>query len=70
MGIKCIVSDKLSRQAFPKGYTETLEEYVRQLDAENTKLQGLVHLRDEQWPRKPGSLQITDPTTLLSPPQL
>lgn len=51
VGIKCIVSDKLSRRAFPKGYTETLEEYVRQLEAENTKLQGLVHLRDEQLAR-------------------
>lgn len=47
-GLKCIVSDKLSRRAFPKGYTETLEERVRQLEAENTKLQGLVNLRDEQ----------------------
>lgn len=51
VGIKCVVSDKLSRKAFPKGYTETLEEYVRQLEAENTKLQGLVHLRDEQLAR-------------------
>lgn len=48
VGIKCVVSDKLSRRSFPKGYTENLEEYVRQLEAENTKLQGLVHLRDEQ----------------------
>lgn len=48
VGIKCIVSDKLSRRSFPKGYTETLEERVRQLEAENTKLQGLVALRDEQ----------------------
>lgn len=48
IGIKCIVSDKLSRRAFPKGYTETLEERVRQLEAENNKLQGLLVLRDEQ----------------------
>lgn len=48
VGIKCLVSDKLSRRAFPKGYTETLEERVRQLEAENTKLQGLLVLRDEQ----------------------
>lgn len=48
IGIKCIVLDKLSRRAFPKGYTETLEERVRQLEAENTKLQGLLDLRDEQ----------------------
>lgn len=48
VGIKCVVSDKLSRRAFPKGYTETLEERIRQLEAENTKLQGLLDIRDEQ----------------------
>ncbi|CCE82081.1 Piso0_002777 [Millerozyma farinosa CBS 7064] len=48
VGIKCIVSDKLSRRAFPKGYTETLEERIRQLEAENKKLTGLLDLRDEQ----------------------
>lgn len=54
-GLKCIVSDKLSRRAFPKGYTETLEERLRQLEAENTKLQGLVDLRDEQLAMSAGS---------------
>ncbi|ODV80942.1 uncharacterized protein CANTADRAFT_36789, partial [Suhomyces tanzawaensis NRRL Y-17324] len=48
IGIECIVSDKLSRRAFPKGYTETLEERVRQLEAENKKLTGLLDIRDEQ----------------------
>lgn len=48
IGIKCIVSDKLSRRAFPKGYTETLEERIRQLEAENTRLSGVIDLRDEQ----------------------
>lgn len=48
VGFKCIVSDKLSRRAFPKGYTETLEERIRQLEAENKKLVGLIDLRDEQ----------------------
>lgn len=48
IGIKCIVSDKLSRRAYPKGYTETLEERVRQLENEIRKLQGIVDLRDEQ----------------------
>lgn len=47
-GLACIVSDKLSRRAFPKGYTETLEERIRQLELENKKLVGLVDLRDEQ----------------------
>ncbi|CAK7892558.1 hypothetical protein CAAN1_08S05380 [[Candida] anglica] len=48
VGFQCIVSDKLSRRAFPKGYTETLEERIRQLEAENKKLTGLLDLRDEQ----------------------
>lgn len=47
-GLKCIVSDKLSRRAFPKGYTETLEERIRQLESENKKLVGLLDIRDEQ----------------------
>ncbi|KAK6204664.1 fungal-specific transcription factor domain-containing protein [Scheffersomyces amazonensis] len=48
VGLECIVSDKLSRRAFPKGYTETLEERVRSLEAENKKLLGILDLRDEQ----------------------
>lgn len=47
-GLKCIVSDKLSRRSFPKGYTETLEERIRQLESENKKLMGLLDIRDEQ----------------------
>lgn len=47
-GLKCIVSDKLSRRSFPKGYTETLEERIRQLESENKKLVGLLDIRDEQ----------------------
>lgn len=57
VGFKCIVSDKLLRRAFPKGYTETLEERIRQLEAENTKLAGMVDLRDEQL----GMLREGDP---------
>ncbi|KAI5950417.1 CAT8 [Candida margitis] len=48
VGLKCIVSDKLSRKAFPKGYTETLEERVRHLEAEIKRLVGILDMRDEQ----------------------
>lgn len=48
VGLECIVSDKLLRRAFPKGYTETLEERIRQLEAENKKLLMMLDVRDEQ----------------------
>lgn len=48
VGLECIVSDKLSRRAFPKGYTETLEIRIRQLEAENKKLTAIIDMRDEQ----------------------
>ncbi|SCU99863.1 LAMI_0G01332g1_1 [Lachancea mirantina] len=48
VGFECKISDKLSRKAFPRGYTETLEERVRELEAENRRLAGLCDLKDEQ----------------------
>ncbi|ODQ62595.1 hypothetical protein WICANDRAFT_103364 [Wickerhamomyces anomalus NRRL Y-366-8] len=48
VGFECKVSDRLSRRAFPRGYTETLEERVRELEAENRRLTALLDLRDEQ----------------------
>lgn len=48
VGFECKVSDRLSRRAFPRGYTETLEERVRELEAENRRLVALLDLRDEQ----------------------
>ncbi|KAF2812178.1 uncharacterized protein BDZ99DRAFT_439166, partial [Mytilinidion resinicola] len=33
-GFECKTSDKLSRRAFPRGYTESLEERVRSLEHE------------------------------------
>jgi hypothetical protein len=34
VGFECKTSDKLSRRAFPRGYTETLEQRVRTLEKE------------------------------------
>lgn len=48
VGFECKVSDRLSRRAFPRGYTETLEERVRELEAENKKLLALLDQKDEQ----------------------
>ena len=34
VGFECVTSDKLSRRAFPRGYTESLEAKVRSLQGE------------------------------------
>lgn len=41
-------SDKLSRRAFPRGYTESLEERVRALEAEVRELKDLLDEKDEK----------------------
>uniref|UniRef100_A0A060TE77 ARAD1D13288p n=1 Tax=Blastobotrys adeninivorans TaxID=409370 RepID=A0A060TE77_BLAAD len=48
VGFECKISDKLTRRAFPRGYTESLEDRVRQLEFENNKLVNLLDLKDEQ----------------------
>ena len=48
MGFECRTSDKLSRRAFPRGYTESLEERVRALETENRELKDLLDEKDEK----------------------
>lgn len=48
VGFECRTSDKLSRRAFPRGYTESLEERVRQLESELKELKDLVEEKDEK----------------------
>lgn len=48
VGFECRTSDKLSRRAFPRGYTESLEERVRQLEAETRELKDLLDEKDEK----------------------
>ena len=48
VGFECKTSDKLSRRAFPRGYTESLEECVRSLEAEVRDLKGLLDEKDEK----------------------
>jgi transcriptional regulatory protein CAT8 len=45
VGLECIFTDKLARKAFPRGYTESLEERVRELEYENKKLQKMLSLK-------------------------
>ena len=48
VGFECKTSDKLSRRAFPRGYTESLEERVRLLEAEVKDLKELLDEKDEK----------------------
>lgn len=48
VGFACKTSDKLSRRAFPRGYTESLEERVRALETEATELKDLLDEKDEK----------------------
>lgn len=48
VGFECKTSDKLSRRAFPRGYTESLEERVRALENETRELKDLLDNREEK----------------------
>ncbi|KAK2746472.1 hypothetical protein FQN57_003098 [Myotisia sp. PD_48] len=48
VGFECKTSDKLSRRAFPRGYTESLEDRVRSLEAEVRELKCLLEEKDEK----------------------
>jgi hypothetical protein len=48
VGFECKTSDKLSRRAFPRGYTESLEERVRSLEAEIRELKNILDEKDEK----------------------
>lgn len=48
VGFECKTSDKLSRRAFPRGYTESLEERVRSLESEVRELKDLLDEKDEK----------------------
>ncbi|ONH72111.1 Regulatory protein CAT8 [Pichia kudriavzevii] len=66
VGLDCIFTDKLARKAFPRGYTESLEERVRELEYENKKLQKLLTLKDVEDDERP-SLQQKQQPQLLQP---
>lgn len=48
VGFECRISDKLLRKAYPKGYTESLEERVRELEAENKRLLAICDIKEQQ----------------------
>lgn len=71
VGFECKTSDKLSRRAFPRGYTESLEERVRTLETEVRELKDLLDEKDEKMDMlsriQSGSRH---PSTSLSPTSL
>ena len=48
IGFDCKTSDKLTRRAFPKGYTENLEKKLRELEEQNRLLR-LKYGEDEEY---------------------
>ncbi|KAL8966265.1 MAG: hypothetical protein Q9197_006081 [Variospora fuerteventurae] len=75
VGFECKTSDKLSRRAFPRGYTESLEERVRSLEQEVRELKDLLDEKDEKidilskiHSGSPGSRRT--PSQTSSPPRV
>ncbi|KGO72672.1 Transcription factor, fungi [Penicillium italicum] len=62
VGFECRTSDKLSRRAFPRGYTESLEERVRSLETEVKDLKDLLDEKDEK-------IDVLSRIHSFSPPQ-
>lgn len=48
VGFECKFTDKLLRKTYPRGYTESLEERIRELEAENRKLSALSDVKQQQ----------------------
>ncbi|KAI9819682.1 MAG: hypothetical protein M1832_003916 [Thelocarpon impressellum] len=74
VGFECRTSDKLSRRAFPRGYTESLEERVRALEGEVRELKELLDDKDDiidilerlhvrRSPRSQAATATVSPTT-------
>ncbi|ODQ66190.1 hypothetical protein NADFUDRAFT_82099 [Nadsonia fulvescens var. elongata DSM 6958] len=76
VGFECRTSDKLSRRAYPRGYTESLEDRVRALEADNDKLLNLLDIKDEQMEllskvdAMSGAKPVPAPASLASPDSL
>ncbi|CAH6721695.1 hypothetical protein CLIB1444_07S00320 [[Candida] jaroonii] len=76
IGFDCKTSDKLTRRAFPKGYTENLENRVKILEEENKRLKMKAGepIEDDEPSKEPTTeIQISSPqsknhTTLINNP--
>lgn len=68
IGFDCKTSDKLTRRAFPKGYTENLERRIKDLEEENERLKANTGnnapLSNAQLPERPKEeTRVTTTTT-------
>lgn len=68
VGFECKVTDKLSRKSFPRGYTETLEQRVRELETENLRLSSLckvnqLHNSNDHHPRNTTAISQKNSST-------
>ncbi len=68
VGFECKTSDKLSRRAFPRGYTESLEERVRSLEAEVRELKDLLDEKDEKIDMLSKMHSNRQPSMVSAPP--
>ncbi|CCK72108.1 DNA-binding transcription factor CAT8 KNAG_0J00250 [Huiozyma naganishii CBS 8797] len=57
VGFECKLSDKLTRNSFPRGYTESLEERIRELESENRRLLAMNDLKEQQLFKIPEDIQ-------------
>jgi hypothetical protein len=69
VGFECKTSDKLSRRAFPRGYTESLEERVRALEAEVRDLKELLDAKEEKIDLLSRLRSHSSPQSWLTPPR-
>jgi hypothetical protein len=68
VGFECKTSDKLSRRAFPRGYTESLEERVRTLEGEVRELKDLLDEKDEKLEMLSKMHSTRRPSTITTAP--
>ncbi|ODV92727.1 hypothetical protein CANCADRAFT_56320 [Tortispora caseinolytica NRRL Y-17796] len=51
VGFDCKATDKLSRRAYPRGYTESLEKLIKELEDKNRELKKLLDEKEDRLDR-------------------
>lgn len=68
IGFECKTSDKLSRRAFPRGYTESLEQRVIALEASIHESEALIQAKDAEIEALKSSPVVVASSSSSSPP--